>query len=305
VPQVAVPRDLCEMLVRQEDTGLGVPRPVAPMHCSKTEFARRLPASFVTISAMPAAFDFLRRCWHDTFDLTFPSACAACGRMVEGGAPLCGPCDDRLHDLRRMPHCPKCASPLPDVRGPCGRCNGKGIRPFKAIARLSTFESTTRDLVHAIKYGRKWATLDIVAAMLADQPRVREVLANADVLVPVPLHWLRRFHRGFNQAELLAKSLGRSHRLPIVRAVGRSRSTTSQTAFHSRQARRKNLKHAFRLLDARMLHGRRVVIVDDVMTSGATLQTVARTIRLGCRPAAVSAIVIATANPLKSDLVAI
>ena len=204
-----------------------------------------------------------------------------------------------------MPCCVRCASPLPDVRGPCGRCNGKGIRPFANIARLSTFESTTRDLVHAIKYGRRWATLDTVAEMLAEQPRVRDILANADVLVPVPLHWMRRFGRGFNQAELLARALARPHRLPVVASLRRVKATTSQTAFHSRQARRKNLKHAFRLVDGEKLDGRRIVIVDDVMTSGATLQTVARTIRRGSRPASISAIVIATANPLKSDLVAI
>lgn len=257
------------------------------------------------MQSVTAAFDFLRRCGHDFFDLAFPSQCAACGRMVEGGAPLCGPCDDRLHDLRRMPHCRKCASPIGDVNGPCGRCDGAGIRPFAAIARLSTFESTTRDLVHAIKYGRKWATLHLVAAMLAEQPRVREVLASTDVLVPVPLHWSRRFHRGFNQAELLAKSLATAHRLPVVRAVSRPRATKSQTGFPSRAGRRKNMKRAFRLVDGRMLQGQRIVLVDDVMTSGATLQTVARTIRLGCRPAAISAIVIATANPLKTELVAI
>jgi ComF family protein len=251
------------------------------------------------------SFAFLHRCWRDTFDLAFPSQCAACGRMVEGGSPLCGPCDDRLHDLRRMPACPKCASPIPDVRGPCGRCNGKGVRPFAAIARLSTFESTTRDLVHAIKYGRKWATLRIVGAMLAEQPRVVEVLANADVLVPVPLHWTKRFHRGFNQSELLARSLAQGRGLPVVRAVGKPRPTPSQTTMQSRVARRRNLRHAFTLIDGRMLHGRRVVIVDDVMTSGATLQTIAKTIRRGCKPASISAIVIATASPFKTDLTAV
>jgi ComF family protein len=247
----------------------------------------------------------LRQACVDALDLGFPTTCAACGRFVEGGSRLCDPCEDRLHDLRRLPACPRCASPLPDVRGPCGRCHGKGIRPFAAIGRLSTFESTTRDLVHSIKYGRRWATLDVVAELLRDQPRVREILESADVVVPVPLHWLRRFHRGFNQSELLALALAKPHRLPVVRAVGKVRRTTSQTAFHSRASRRRNLRHAFALLDGRLLEGRHVVIVDDVMTSGATLQNVARTIRRGCRPASLSAIVIATANPLKSDLVAI
>ena len=225
--------------------------------------------------------------------------------MVEGAQRLCDPCDTRLHDLKRLPHCQKCASPLPDMRGPCGRCHGKGIRPFAAIARLSTFESTTRDLIHSIKYGRRWATLDVITALLHEQPRVAEILKASDVVVPVPMHWLKRFNRGFNQSELLAKALAKRHRLPVIRAVRKLRQTTSQTAFHSRAARRKNLRHAFAVTAPRSLEGRHVVLVDDVMTSGATLQTIARAIRRECRPASISAVVIATANPLKSDLVAI
>jgi ComF family protein len=122
------------------------------------------------------------------------------------------------------------------------------------------------------------------------------------VIVPVPLHWTKRLNRGFNQAELLARQLARLEGRRLALAVRRIESTTSQTAFHSRQARRRNLIGAFRLTRPDLLDGRKVLLVDDVMTSGATLQAVARVIRRGCRPAEMRAVVLASANPLETDL---
>jgi ComF family protein len=241
------------------------------------------------------------RGWDDVSSFAFPASCAACGTAMVGAGPLCDVCDDRLNDLRRIPSCPRCAAPLPDANGPCGRCNGRGLTPLRSVVRFSTFESTTRDLVHAIKYGKRWPIVDVVAGWMKAQPRVAALLAEADVIVPVPLHWTRRFLRGFNQADLLARALADTNQLTIVHALKRVRATKSQTAFHSRAARRRNMAGAFELVHASQVEARRVVLVDDVMTSGATLQMAARQLRQA-RPAWISAIVIGTANPLKTDL---
>lgn len=248
-----------------------------------------------------------RRSLADLAELAFPGDCPACGVALVGEAtPLCFDCQERIAEAAAMPCCPRCAAPLPDLAGPCGRCAGRGVRPFAGgVARLTPFDvAQTRQVIHAIKYGHRWPLVEWLAEQLLHSPRVRAILDATDVIVPVPLHWRRRFGRGFNQAELLGRALAHGRPILVTNAVRRVRSTSSQTAFSSRAARRRNLLHAFRLHRRALVDGRRVLIVDDVMTSGSTLQAVARAIKADARPASLAAIVVANANPLRSDLVA-
>jgi ComF family protein len=238
----------------------------------------------------------------DLLSIALPRHCPGCEDVVESNRMLCDACAICFENLRQSPCCRHCASPIPDDAGPCGRCKDKGLTPFRTIARLTTFESITRDLVHGLKYGRRWSLVSWLASELVKQPRVMECVRSSDIVVPVPLHWMKRLSRGFNQAELLAHELARIGHLRVANAVRRVEMTTSQTAFHSRMARRRNLRKAFVLTRPDLLDGKRVLVVDDVMTSGATLQAVARTIRHGCKPAEMRAVVLASANPLQTDL---
>lgn len=249
-----------------------------------------------------ALFHGLREASRDLLSLALPRHCPACGEVTDLDHPLCDACAVRFKNLCESPCCRFCASPIPDDLGPCGRCKDKGLPPFRAIARLTTFESITRDLVHGLKYGRRWSTIPWLAKELIKQPRVMECLQASEVIVPVPLHWTKRLSRGFNQSELLAHELARIHPLRVVIGVRRVKATPSQTGFHSRAARRENMRQAFRVIRPDLLEGRKVLIIDDVMTSGATLQAVARAIRRGCRPLEMRAVVLASANPLETDL---
>jgi len=240
----------------------------------------------------------------NVMELIYPSCCAACDDPCEPTHWLCEQCKEELDQLEAAECCIRCASPLPQANSPCGRCKGHGLRPFDRIARLSTYELTTRELVHAIKYKHRWATVNHVVDRLAERDSVKSIMRECQVIVPIPMHYFRAVSRGFNQADLIARRLRKRFRAPVIHALRRRRSTASQTVFHSREARIKNMRDVFELIDDDSLRGKRVVLVDDVMTSGATLRSAAREIRKA-KPARIDAVVIATANPLKSDLTAI
>src|SRR5207253_2659559 len=116
------------------------------------------------------------------------------------------------------------------------------------------------------------------------------------MLVPVPLHWRRQVTRGYNQAEVIARRLGKACTIPVVRAVRRIRNTETQTHQHSAARRAENMKGAFALIDGTKITGRHVTLVDDVWTSGATMQAMARVLKVA-KPASICAIVVATADP--------
>jgi ComF family protein len=131
-----------------------------------------------------------------------------------------------------------------------------------------------RAIVHALKYGRRRSLGVELSALM--QQRCGEVLAGADVIVPVPLHVFRWLARGFNQADDLSAALG----LPISRALTRSRHTSTQADLPA-AARPANVRGAFRLINRHAVHGACVVLVDDVSTTGATLEACAQALKQG------------------------
>jgi ComF family protein len=168
--------------------------------------------------------------------------------------------------------------------------------------RLGVFRDPIRQMIHRMKYHRRWSLAEYLAERFGEQAHVRRMLEATDCLVPVPLHRLRQMSRGYNQADVLAAALAKAvkPRPRIARPVVRLRHTETQTHLHSRAQREANLRDAFALIRPQVVHGRHVIVVDDVMTTGATLRAFARALR-PARPASLSAIVIAIADPKGSD----
>ena len=162
------------------------------------------------------------------------------------------------------------AFPL-DFEGRCALCRS-GLRGFDAAYSFGTYEGVLRKLIHLYKYGKVKTLARPLSGLLAQALPRDEAF---DAAVPVPLYWRRRLQRGFNQAELLARGLSRRTGIPVVRALGRLRPTPAQAGL-SNSARRQNVSQAFR---ARGVQGKRILLIDDVMTTGATAASCAAALK--------------------------
>ncbi|MFG1477625.1 ComF family protein [Xanthobacter sp. V4C-4] len=218
--------------------------------------------------------------------LALPPTCIACGRITGDAGGLCGTCWGALAFIT-PPCCERTGVPFPHALATAGapavpRYSAEAIDSPPAFDRaraVALFTDVARDLVHNLKYADR---LDVAAPMARMMALAgRELIADADLIVPVPLHAVRLWRRRFNQAALLARHLAPTDG-PPVRAdlLRRRRATSSQTRL-GRQARRANVADAFAPCGdaASVLPGQRVLLVDDVYTTGATLDACARVLR--------------------------
>jgi ComF family protein len=210
-----------------------------------------------------------------------PAACACCGGATHGGAALCARCDARLPRLART-LCVLCQEHGAASRSRhCTVC-GAQRGPLVACLAAASWEGAVEDLVRRFKYPRPGLLgLDpgprAAACALVLEAAERAPLA-ASLVVPVPLHPSRLRQRGFNPAALLARALARAHGVPVApRALERVRDTPSQTGL-DRRARARNVAGAFRVRPGARIPAR-VWLVDDVVTTGATLRAAARALR--------------------------
>lgn len=232
-------------------------------------------------------------------DFCFPPVCKVCDEPADA-APLCAACLEKLRRLELSAACARCALPIAEHGAPCPHCAGRGLRPFEHVLRLGAFADPIRPIIHALKFHRAWGLGEFLADRAYAQPAVAELLASCDVIVPVPLHPLRQVERGYNQAEVIAGRLARLSRRPMARCAVRLVHTAAQTDVKSRAERVANLRRAFGLIDARAVHARRVVLVDDVRTTAATLRAFGRCLKRAA-PASLDAVVIAATDPRHAD----
>lgn len=201
-----------------------------------------------------------------------PAHCILCGLHSEGQR-LCAPCS--LDLPRPGPSCRQCALPvMHSGPGICGACVSEPPAWDHAVTGL-LYAYPVDHLVRRFKFHRHFACGQLLADELVLALR-RQDLRLPDFLLPVPLHFMRRFQRGYNQAEFLARSVGKALGLPVrVDLMRRTRRTSAQSGL-DRPERRKNVRGAFSCPD---LAGARVALVDDVLTTGTTLAACARAAR--------------------------
>jgi len=161
-----------------------------------------------------------------------------------------------------------------DEDGRCALCR-LGLNGFDAAYSFGAFEAELRELIHVFKYGGVETLAQPLGRFLAlALPRDERF----DAVVPMPLHWMRRWSRGFNQSELLAREIGRRASVPVRKLVRRVKATTPQAGLTNAK-RRANVGGAFRVRRGANARGLRVLLVDDVMTTGATASACARVLK--------------------------
>jgi len=165
------------------------------------------------------------------------------------------------------------AFPL-DASGRCTLCR-LGLTGFDAVYSYGSYEGSLRKLIHLFKFDKIHTLAAPLAKFLAlVLPREEHF----DVVVPMPLHWRRRWERGFNQSELLAREIGRRWNVPVEKTIRRVKPTAPQAGLTNAK-RRANVSGAFESRKNRRLNGARVLLVDDVMTTGATAAACARVLK--------------------------
>ena len=216
-------------------------------------------------------------------DLLLPVSCVSCERPLDPGEAgvACGRCWARLRPLPQ-PHCVRCGHPRLAI-GACRWCDL--LPPFVRAVRSVCWAGagTGSALVHALKYDGWTAVADGMAERMARLAWPPDVVRERTALVPVPLAAVRRRERGFNQSELLGAALARHWKIPMWSDVlVRTRATASQTRLTPVE-RASNVSGAFRVADGSSggLHGAHLLLVDDVVTTGATLNACAQALFAG------------------------
>src|SRR6266571_5921480 len=212
--------------------------------------------------------------------LLYPPVCSICGRSVTGGEYLCNQCEAKVVRIV-APFCQKCSEPFEGSITSAFTCANCAHRTIYFDAAVSAYRGRgiVRQIIHEFKYGRQIHLRHLVGRWLnsaLDDERLRQ--SHFDVIMPVPLHPARQRERGFNQASLLAELLSAQTSIPVKPLLERTRYTTTQTAL-DRAERMENLHNAFRLRKNMDVRGLRVLLIDDVLTTGSTLNECARILK--------------------------
>ncbi len=224
-----------------------------------------------------------------------PPLCLICGQenasAPDGTAGVCDACEAALPQFPANRRCQLCGGLNDTALEVCHEC-ATTPRPWQCGVTVFPYQGAAGDLVRDYKYHRTTAYAPYFARAIAHQWRTAEPLVHPDCIVPIPLHWLRRLQRGFNQAELVAKFLAKDLGIPCITPLRRNRQTGHQARLDA-EGRLRNLRRAFcvppRL--APQIADRTILLIDDVFTTGATLSAAAEVLLAsGAREIAVATI---------------
>jgi ComF family protein len=219
--------------------------------------------------------DFFWELKDDILDFVYPQSCPICqSSLAREEKEICRECWESLARLP-APFCPYCKSFLEDSmtlrNHPCPCLSKLEERKIMAIRSLGTFDDYYQKLIHRFKYQKKVPLGKHLAQGLGEVVTQENDFGDCDLIIPVPLHPARRRQRGFNQSEILAEGISEVAGIPIGNNILTRRKNTKDQTYLNAQQRAENVKDAFGLNQSETIEDKNVILVDDVITTGATL----------------------------------
>ncbi len=222
----------------------------------------------------------LRRFKDDLLDFIYPQSCPICKEPLNQGEKEV--CENCWANLAILPHsfCPYCQSFFEEddsiIKHSCNYLTRPADRKILAVRSLATFDDHYKTLIHRVKYDKKIPLGKRLARRLGEQAARERDFSNCDLVIPVPLYRARKRERGFNQSEILAEGISRALNITVSTDIlKRTKNTKDQTNLNAEQ-RQENVRNAFAVIQPEKVLGKKVILVDDVMTTGATLNECAR-----------------------------
>jgi ComF family protein len=223
----------------------------------------------------------LNEALRDIADVIFPPQCLGCTEILQQQSlqAFCETCKEKIRFITGS-LCPICGMAFMDSPAPdhlCGNCLES--KPSFCLARaVASYETLILDAIHQFKYGRNISTGAVLASFMAEFNFPDFDFTDYSLIIPVPLHIRRLRERGFNQALILAKSIGKKYRIPVnFSLLKRRKFTLTQTGLDKKE-REKNMKGAFTVIDNAKIEGKNIILIDDVYTTGATINQCTKTL---------------------------
>ncbi len=223
---------------------------------------------------------FIKKIVQGVANFLFPIICSSCGNLMPSDDKyrLCENCFRSLKFISDGLYCVRCGRFLPSGGAHCRSCRSEKFH-FEFIRSAVLYEGVARDLIHKFKYRGAEYLKHLFGKILAEEAKKHEEIANCDFLLPVPLHRLKKILRGYNQSELIASVLAKNLGKSFLKDVLIKTRYTRQQAKLKKSERRKNVLDAFRVVKDDAIRGKNLLLIDDVATTGATIECCAAILR--------------------------
>lgn len=212
----------------------------------------------------------MRDAYSGLLDLVYPPHCLIC--REEGASYLCAKCIEKI-DLIKPPFCRKCGGPTESFN--CAECRDREYH-FECARSAGIYDDVLREAIHALKYNNHIAIAEPLAEIMAESFRDTGLAGKADIVIPIPIHVSRTIRRGFNQSEELARGFTKRVHLPMDPSVLHKARKTKRQMELPFDLRVSNIQGSFKVTHAERIRGKRVLLIDDVFTTGSTLDEAAK-----------------------------